>query len=288
MKPAPSSHYRAWRLYRAMSTSVVDAFCASNPLIKALLHVICAPFVLELTRLGLKMEGIIARESHLHGASAWLVHIASQRIDIAGAERIPRQGPLLLVGNHGGLGDAHAILSASPRRDTLLLAHDFGILPGLAQFRQHVIVVDETRPQTALRQSIRHLRGGGSLLLFPRGQIEADPALDIEAALDSLTEWTRSIDLFARHVPGLAIAPVAVAGLLSRRALRNPLLRCYRDRDKRHFLAATFQMMFPVYRDADITVRIGEALRGDSATLAAVQARMADLLPQTRDRTRKH
>ena len=279
---------RYLRLYRAMSSSVVDAFCFRNPLINALLHVACAPFALELTRIGLKMEGIIARDGHLKGASAWLVDIASQRIDIRGAGRIPRNGPLLLVGNHAGLGDAHAILRASPRRDTLLLAHDFGILPGLAQFRQYVIVVDEARPQAALRQSIRHLRGGGSLLLFPRGQIEPDPALDLDAALESLSDWTRSIDLFARHVPGLAITPVAVAGFLSRRALRNPLLRFYRDRDKRHFLAATFQMMFAFYRDAAISVRVGESLRGDSATLAAVQARMADLLPQTRDRTRKH
>ncbi len=270
------------RLYRAMSKSVVDAFCARNPLINALLRLLCLPFVLELLRLGLKMEGIIARDGHLKGASAWLVEIASRGIDIAGAESIPGEGPLLLVGNHAGLGDAHAILSASPRRDTLVLAHDFGILPGLAQFRQYVIVVDGSRPQAAIRQSIRHLRGGGSLLVFPRGEIEADPALDIEAALASLTEWTRSIDLFARHVPELAIVPLAVAGLLSRRALRNPLVRRYRDRDKRHFLAATFQMMFPFYRDPFICLRFGSPLRGERATRADVLREMAALLPCVR------
>ena len=213
-----------------MSTSVVEAFCCQNPSLKALLHVLCLPFVLELVRLGIKMERMIARDSHLQGACRWLVEIAAETIDIAGTEGIPRSGPLLLVGNHAGLGDAHAALLALPRQDTLLLARDFGILPGLAQFRQYVIVVDEARPHAAIRRSIQHLRSGGSLLLFPRGEIEADPALDLEAALASLSKWTRSIDLFARHVPDLTIVPLAVAGLLSRRALRNPLVRCNIDR----------------------------------------------------------
>ena len=200
------------RLYRAMTASVVGAFCCRHRIINALLHILCAPFILEMTRLGIKMESVIARDGHLSGACAWLVDIASRSIDIAGAQHIPRAGALLLVGNHAGLGDAHAILMASPRRDTLLLAHDFDMLPGLAQFRQYVIVVDAARPQAAIRRAIRHLRGGGSILLFPRGEIETDPALDLDAALDSLAGWTRSIDLFARQAPGLTIVPAAVAG----------------------------------------------------------------------------
>ena len=60
-----------------MSTSVVDAFCSSNPLIKAALHIACAPFILELTRLGIKMDGMIARDGHLKGASEWLLEIGA-------------------------------------------------------------------------------------------------------------------------------------------------------------------------------------------------------------------
>ena len=268
----------AWQLYRAMSSSVVDAFCADNRALIALLHILCAPFVLELTRLGIKMERMIASDGHLRDACAWLVDIATDSIDIQGAESIPREGPLLLVANHAGLGDAHAVLLASPRRDTLLLAHDFGILPGLPQFKRHVIVVDESRPLSAIRMSIRHLRAGGSLLLFPRGEIEADPALDLDLALESLAGWTGSIDLFSRHVPDLMIAPVAVMGLLSRRALRNPLVAMYKDRDKRHFLAATMQMMFAFYRDARVTVRCGRSLQGRDACRDVAVAEMRRLL----------
>ncbi|MYD09437.1 MAG: hypothetical protein F4X02_05260 [Chloroflexi bacterium] len=265
-------------LYRAMSASVVEAFCCSNPLINAALHVACAPFILELTRLGLKMEGMIARDGDLKGACAWLVGIGAAGIRVHGADGIPLSGPLLFVANHAGLGDAHALLMSSPRRDTRVLAHDFGILPALPEFRRHVIVVDAVRPEAALRASLRHLRAGGSLLLYPRGEIEADPGLDLELALASLPAWSDSISLFARHVPGLAVVPAAAGGVLSRRALRNPLVRRYRDRDKRHFLAATFQMMFACYRDPLISVYYGRALQGGSAEREHAVAQMAALL----------
>ena len=187
-------------------------------------------------------------------------------------------GPLLFVANHAGLGDAHALLASSPRRDTLVLAHDFGILPALREFRRHVVVVDAERPQAALRASLRHLRAGGSLLLYPRGEIEADPALNLERALATLPQWSRSIELFARHVPDLAIVPVAAGGVLSRRALRNPLVKLYKDRDQRHFLAATFQMMFACYRDPVISVVFGRALCGNAAMREQALERMACLL----------
>ncbi len=265
-------------LYRAMSTSVVDAFCFSNPLLRALLHIVCAPFILELTRLALKMEGIIARDGDLKGACEWLLSIGAAGIHIHGALNVPRSGPLLFTANHAGLGDAHALLMSSPRRDTRVLAHDFGILPGLRQFRRHVIVVDAERPEPALRASLRHLRAGGSLLLYPHGEIEADPALNLESALASLPDWSASIEHFARHAPDLAVVPVATGGVLSRRALRNRLVRLYKDQDKRHFLAATFQMMFACYRDPVINVAYGQALRGDMATRESVVQQMTELL----------
>ena len=182
------------------------------------------------------------------------------------------------MGNHAGLGDAHALLSASPRRDTHILANDFGILPGLRAMRRHVIVVDQDRPVASFRAALRHLQAGKSLLLFPRGEIEADPGLDLEAALASLPLWSRSFELLARHVSDLAIVPFAVGGVLSRRALGNPVARQYRDADKRHFLAATFQMMFPFYRDPVISLHFGRALRGGRVSREETLARMTALL----------
>ena len=273
-----SAFRRVPRLYRAMSASVVEAFCFTHPLPNAALHVLCAPFALELTRLGLKMEAMIARDGHLRGASRWLVKIAARATHIRGAEHVPTSGPVLFLGNHAGLGDAFALLAASPRRDTKVMAYDFGILPGLGEMRRHIIVVDERAPYSAMRAALRHLRRGQSLLLYPRGEIEDDPALALEPALASLAAWSRSIEFFARHVPDLALVPCAVGGLISRRALRNPVVRQYRDNDKRHFLAATFQMMFPFYRDPVISLHFGRPLRGESATHETVLRRLAGLI----------
>ena len=80
-------------------------------------------------------------------------------------------------------------------------------------------------------------------------------------------------------MPGLTIVPVAVGGALSRRALRNPVVNMYRDWDKRHFLAATFQMMFTVYRDPVNSIIFGEPLRGEAATHEDVLREMVRLLP---------
>ena len=269
---------RFLHLYRAMSTSIVEAFCFRHPVIVAALHLICAPFVLELTRLALKMEGMIASDGDLKGASEWLVEIGSKGIHVHGAHHVPLTGPVLFVGNHAGLGDAHALMSASPRRDTHFLANDFGILPGLRAMRRHVIVVDQGQPVASFRACLRHLRAGKSLLLYPRGEIEADPGLHLEAALETLSQWSRSIEHLARHVPDMAIVPFAVGGVLSRTALRNPIVRQYRQSSKRHFLAATFQMMFPFYRDPVISLRFGSALSGDRAKRDLVLAQMNTLL----------
>ncbi|MCY4073574.1 MAG: hypothetical protein OXG60_19970 [Chloroflexi bacterium] len=269
---------RFLRLYRAMSASVVEAFCFSHPTLNATLHILCAPFVLELTRLGMKMESMIARDGHLRGASRWLVEIAARVLHVHGAENVPTTGPVLFLGNHAGLGDAFALLSASPRGDTQVLAYNFGILPGLGEMRRHVIVVDKRAPYLAMRESLRHLRLGKSLLIYPRGEIEDDPALALEPALASLPEWSRSIEFFARHVPDLTILPCAVGGVISRRALRNPVVRQYRDKDKRHFLAATFQMMFPFYRDPVISLHFGRPLRGEMASHESVLRGMAQLI----------
>ena len=279
MVPQPDSRMNRFiRLYRAMSISVVEAFCFSNPVINAALHLVCAPFVLELTRLGMKMESMIARDGHLKGASEWLVDIGSRGMHIQGAETVPLTGPLLFVGNHAGLGDAHALLAASPRRDTRILANDFGILPGLRAMRRHVIVADRRQPVASFRAALRHLEAGGSLLLFPCGEIEADPGFQLEPALESLSRWSRSVEILARHVPDVAVVPFAVGGVLSRRALRNPIVRRYKDGDKRHFLAATFQMMFPFYRDPVISLLFGSALCGEEEMRDAVIGQMALLL----------
>ena len=132
---------------------------------------------------------------------------------------------------------------------------------------KHVIVVDMDRPQAALRDSIRHLNAGGSLLLYPYGRIEADPGL---------YPGSRAGDT-ARMVGQHRTVRPPCAGLVSRafrcwrRDLAAGAAQSHRQaitgtRTERHFLAATFQMMFPFYRDPTIGLYYGQALCGQDAT----------------------
>jgi hypothetical protein len=83
-----------------------------------------------------------------------------------------------------------------------------------------------------------------------------------------------------RKVPDLQIMPVAVGGMISRKAMANPIVKRYKNRDYQHFLAGTFQMVTPFYKDPTLSIVYGEPLTGESATLANVQVQMRHLLRQ--------
>jgi hypothetical protein len=81
------------------------------------------------------------------------------------------------------------------------------------------------------------------------------------------------VDLFARLVPGLAVIPVIVSGVLSPAALRNPLTRLRRRKEDREWLAATLQMMMPALRNVTTKVAFGRPIRaGDPSDRAISQA----------------
>lgn len=266
------------RLYRAMSGSIVEAFRFSNPILNGVTHIACAPFIANLTRLGMQMEAIIENDGHMHGASEWIINKATQQVLAHGTSCIPEDKPVLFIGNHAGLGDANAMMMSSPRRDTHTLAFNYGILPGLDAFHHHAIVVDKDNPTFALRETVRHLKAGKSALLYPRGNIEDDPSFYLDSALDSIDHWSPSIEFFVKHVPDLQIVPFAVGGVISRQALANPFVRRYTNRDHRMFLAATFQLMFPIYRDPVVSIFFGQPLSGEQATLNNVQRQMRRLI----------
>lgn len=266
------------QLYRAMSGSIVEAFRFTNPVLNTLTHILCSPFIANLTRLGMKMESIIQADGHMQGASQWIMSRATKGVIAHGANCIPTDKPVLFVGNHAGLGDANAMMMSSPRHDTHTLVFNYGILPGLEAFHDHAIVVDKDNPMFALRETVRHLKQGKSALIYPRGNIEDDPSLYLDSALRSLDEWSASIEFFVKHVPDLRIVPFGVGGVISRQALANPFVRKYENLDHRMFLAATFQLMFPIYRDPIVSIFFGQPLHGEQATLDNVQRQMRRLI----------
>ncbi|AUX35053.1 uncharacterized protein SOCE836_072410 [Sorangium cellulosum] len=97
----------------------------------------------------------------------------------------PSRGALLVVSNHPGAYDALALMAAIGRGDLMIVAAERRFLRALPHVSERLLFVPidgggggrELAARTAgVRRALRHLRGGGALLHFPAGRIEADPA----------------------------------------------------------------------------------------------------------------
>src|ERR671912_2319023 len=137
----------------------------------------------------------VVGESGLGTGGAWALKRLSRNTSIEGQENVPRVGPLLLVSNHPGLADAVALFAATPRDDLRVIAADRPFLEALPNTSRYLLTVSETsagRPGI-VRAAARHLRSGGSVLTFPGGRIEPDPAVLPGAVGDAVIEETRRL-----------------------------------------------------------------------------------------------
>jgi hypothetical protein len=210
----------------------------------------------------------IVGDSGLAAGGAWALERLARRAEVEGQENVPLEGPLLLVANHPGLADSLALFAAVPRRDLRVVAAERPFLKALPNTSRYLMSVSEASPGRfgVVRSAARHLKRGGAVLTFPGGEIEPDPAV-LPGAVGALARWSGSLDLFARLVPGLAIVPVAVSGVLSPTALRNPLTLVRRRPRDREWLAATLQMLTPALRNVSTRVAFGRALRAEDGAV---------------------
>jgi len=212
--------------------------------------------------------------------SAWLLKQFT-RFVVVGMPP-PAYGPLLIVGNHPGMVDAMAICAQVARDDLRILAAERPILRLLPNVLTRLIFVpdDPQRRLPAIRAAASHLSAGGSLLTFPGGNIEPDPALHPDAA-NCLQHWSDSLDLLSRLVPKLAIVPTVTSGVISTSALRHPISRLYRTAKQREWVAATLQIMLPRYRDTQVTLRFGTPIHSTTEPSPLVIEQMRSLIAQS-------
>jgi 1-acyl-sn-glycerol-3-phosphate acyltransferase len=179
-----------------------------------------------------------------------------------GSDRVPADGPLLIVSNHPGLYDTIALAAYLRRSDLRVVARQqayWGLLPNLSQ----QLITLRGEPQSfrlEMRKALRHLAAGRSLLLYPGGTIEPDPVY-LSGADAWLPHWSRTPERLARRLGELTILPAAVGGVLSRRALRSPLSWIRWSREGRCWLAATLQFLVRSNRDVTLRVSFGQPIR---------------------------
>src|SRR5207302_2885031 len=132
--------------------------------------------------------------------SAWIVDDATGGLAVEGRERVPKHGPLLVVANHPGLSDAVALLSALGREDAWIVTANYPFLRAMRLASRRFLFVSDDRSDrlSAFRTIVSRLRSGATVIVFPAGGLELDPALARDAAVASLATWSRSIELLSR------------------------------------------------------------------------------------------
>lgn len=173
-------------------------------------------------------------------------------------------GPRLFVANHPGLGDVLALLSVLNLPDLKIVARDRPFLRAMPRFASHLFLVPEAGAWSVLRRVADHLAGGGAVLTFPAGRIEADPAWSDPSA--TWPAWSGSTALWSRMVPGLAVQPLMVAGVRARGFVDPWAARWRRNPEDRDWTAAVLQLVCQVLwsrpRAMKIEVAAGPILEG--------------------------
>jgi hypothetical protein len=167
-----------------------------------------------------------------------------------GQSNVPSDGPLLVISNHPGTYDSIAISAALPRNDLKIIAGGYPFLRQMPSASQHLLFVsaDIQERMTSLRNAIRHLKQGSSLLIFPSGRVEPDPAV-LPGASQAMSTWSPSLELILRQVPEAQVLITIASGVISPRFLEFPLVRFWREKRDPQTVAEVFQiliqMLFP-------------------------------------------
>jgi len=211
--------------------------------------------------------------------STWIIDDATGGLAVEGRERVPTQGPLLVVANHPGLSDAVALLATLGREDAWIVAANYPFLRAMRLASRRFLFVSDDRSDrlSAIRSIVSRLRSGDTVLVFPAGGLELDPAMSRAAALASLETWSRSIELLARLAHETIVVPAAISGVISRSAFDHGLARRRGIAKERQRMATLLQLAFPAYRANSVTIRFGQPIRGDghdvhAAVIAAMRA----------------
>ena len=239
---------------------LVNAFgWQHSPLLARLVRLIFFPTACEFARQMLKFDSWIGSRG-LAEAACLSERSYAREVRVFGMEHLP-EGPTLLLANHPGMTDTLALFAAVARPDMKVIALDRPFLLSLPNLTGQLDFVTEQPHERAalVRRLVRHLRSGGSVLTFPAGHTEPDPA-NYPGAVDSLESWTDSIDVFVRMAPETAVVPICIRGVTWAPTVNNPLVRMRRELLDRMLLSSALQLLSNVAlhaRPVTITIQIG-------------------------------
>jgi hypothetical protein len=138
--------------------------------------------------------------------------------------------------------DGFAIVANLPRDDLKAVATGQPFFRHLGAGRRYLIFTprEGSGRSTVVREMIRHLDDGGSLLIMPSGNVDPDPAI-LPGAPEALNRWSPSLELILRRRPETQVLVTIVSGVLSPRWLHHPLVRFRKGARERQLLAEMLQ-----------------------------------------------
>lgn len=183
------------------------------------------PFVRRFVDDALAFDNVVGAHGWNAASKGWISRYVSG-LDVIGEEHVPAEGPLLVVANHPGMTDFMAVCAAIPRNDVMIVAADQPMLRSLPHVAERIIFVSKemNNRMLTMRQMMRHLRANKTLLIFPAGRGEPDPAV-MPGAEESLLGWSESVALAASRSPQARVLPALVSGVLWKQALDWPVAR---------------------------------------------------------------
>lgn len=229
---------------------------------------------------GLALDRAVA-EGGLCGGARWLLPRFVKTHEARGVENIPASGPLVIASNHPANVDSVVISAHVPRPDYKIIIGDIPFFEHLPNLSKHAIFAPDSSNtfgrMQVVRESIRHLKAGGALLIFPLGGIEADPDFMPHADAE-FKHWSRSLEIFLNHVPGLQILTAITSGVISPKAFRHPITWLRKQRPDRQRLAFLYQLARQMLAGKELfgltpRVTFGEMVSGESHahTLAEIE-----------------
>jgi Acyltransferase len=196
----------------------------------------------RLSRLAVQLDRDIGDHGWNAAMNQFLSHFASS-LELHGEDGIPLNGPVMVACNHPAALDVIILAAAIHRDDLKIVASDISIIRILPHFAEHCIPVyyDVDIRLHTIRNTIRHLENGGAILIFPRGNVEPDPVVS-PGAIQSLSGWSPSVELFLRKVPQTNSVVAIASGMLSAGWYKNPLLNFWKKYEQRQKVAEIFQI----------------------------------------------
>jgi len=236
---------------------------------KRWIHLIFGKAARAAARIGTELDQAVA-EGGVIGGARWLLPRFVKSHEAMGDESIPADGPLVIAANHPASIDSVVISAHINRPDYKIIIGDIPFFEHLPHISEHAIYApnptDVPGRMKVVRESIRHLRSGGALLIFPRGGIEPDPDLMPHPG-DEFNRWSRSLEIFLERVPDLQILVTMVSGVISHSALHHPITWFRKHRPDRQRLAFLYQLTRQMLTGRELfgltpRVTFGEVLQG--------------------------